>query len=564
MDRKNKLFLIIIFLSSLALRISHSNSYPPLLWDEAALGYNAYSISETGRDEYGQLLPIIFKSFGDYKPGLYIYLALPFVKLLGLTPLSIRLPSILAGSFLPLLLFFLVKELLGKQKKAKTIAFLSALALAFSPSAIHFSRGAWETNILAFELTLAALFFVRAFRSFTSRSLFFSLSALVFGLSFYTYQGAKLTTPLLVLALLTAFFKDLKKPKILKGFSKAFLFPLLIFFLPIIISALTSSAGNRLKVMSLTSYPRPPEEIAQIKSESSSLDYLLFHSQPVFFLRGFTGRYFNHFSPRYLAFSGDWQNARHAAPYIGLVLYPSLIFATLGFLFSLSRPTRSHLFFILWLIFAPIPAALSRDSVSAVRSMSQIVPLAFFTALGLKVFFALFKNKLFKTILLLFILSAYLLSFLYYLDLYHHHLVKHAPKEWLYGHQEVMEFLTQNQDKYQEIIFSNFYGQPYIYYLFYSSYPPAKYQAQARLLENEVGDTGQVEKIDNISFRSLDWKSDSQKENALLVFSHDEILRQGLDKNPAVFSQLLPMGQLNNWATFYLYQTNSQFTHPGK
>ena len=78
----------------------------PLLWDEAALGYNAYSISQTLRDEYGQFMPLIFKSFGDYKPGLYVYLAVPFVTIFGLNEISVRLPSIILGALSPILLFF--------------------------------------------------------------------------------------------------------------------------------------------------------------------------------------------------------------------------------------------------------------------------------------------------------------------------------------------------------------------------------------------------------------------------------------------------------------------------
>jgi len=31
--------------------------------DEAAFGYNAYSLLKTGRDEYGTLLPLSIKSF---------------------------------------------------------------------------------------------------------------------------------------------------------------------------------------------------------------------------------------------------------------------------------------------------------------------------------------------------------------------------------------------------------------------------------------------------------------------------------------------------------------------
>ena len=65
-------------------------------WDEAAIGYNAYSILETGRDEYGIPYPISFRSFNDYKPPLYIYLTVPAVALFGLNIWSVRLISVLS------------------------------------------------------------------------------------------------------------------------------------------------------------------------------------------------------------------------------------------------------------------------------------------------------------------------------------------------------------------------------------------------------------------------------------------------------------------------------------
>jgi hypothetical protein len=40
-----------------------------LTWDEASLGYNAWSIALTGRDEHAKFLPYdAFAAFGDYKP----------------------------------------------------------------------------------------------------------------------------------------------------------------------------------------------------------------------------------------------------------------------------------------------------------------------------------------------------------------------------------------------------------------------------------------------------------------------------------------------------------------
>ena len=108
--------LLIITICAFLLRIVNYQ-YPPLLWDEASIGYNAYSLLQTGRDEYGKIFPLIFKSFGDYKPGVYIYLTIPFIAIFGLTELSVRLPSIILGSLLPILLYLLITTLNPKSKK---------------------------------------------------------------------------------------------------------------------------------------------------------------------------------------------------------------------------------------------------------------------------------------------------------------------------------------------------------------------------------------------------------------------------------------------------------------
>ncbi|MBM3208997.1 4-amino-4-deoxy-L-arabinose transferase, partial [Candidatus Shapirobacteria bacterium] len=55
-----KYWLLIIIVSlAFILRVYKLGEYPVgITWDEPALGYNAYSILKTGRDEYGKLLPI--------------------------------------------------------------------------------------------------------------------------------------------------------------------------------------------------------------------------------------------------------------------------------------------------------------------------------------------------------------------------------------------------------------------------------------------------------------------------------------------------------------------------
>jgi len=537
---REKILLIIIIVAAFFIRVYKYN-YPPLLWDEASLGYNAFSILNTGRDEYGQFLPLIFKSFGDYKPGLYVYLTVPFIVIFGLNSLAVRLPSIILGSLLPLIAYLFTK----KYSKNKFLPLLFTAIIALSPYNIHFSRGAWETNVLTFELLLASYFFF-------DKKYFWS--SILFGLTLFTYQSGKLISLLLIGAL---FLTNYSKLFFKKDFILKFILPLFIFSLPILSGLFWGQQGNRLEVVSLFSYPRSSKETQTIISETSKLDYQLFHNQPLFFVRNFLLKYFNHFSPQFLLTQGDWQSPRHSAPYTGVLLIPSFFFLILG-LFTTHYSTKNYssnnyssinLFFLFWLLLAPIPAALTRDSLSAVRAMSLSIPLCYFSAMGLISTLKYFsKNKFLYLTTSLLIFLSYLLSFVYYTDLYYNHMVKKSPQDWLYGYKEACEYVIENGANH-EVYFTNFYGQAYIYYLFYSQYPPKNYQAQANLTIDGV-DTGVVSKIDNLKFETPNFSHiQLLSSNTLAVFSYDDAIRQGID-----LKLLTPLSSINNSSTFYGYK----------
>jgi len=525
----NKTIILIITVLSLFIRLYHLNQYPPLLWDEASLGYNAYSILKTGRDEYGQPLPLIFKSFGDYKPGLYIYLCLPFVALFGLNTLSVRLPSAILGSFCPLLLYLLIKKL---SPKSGILALLSAILLAFNPWNIHFSRGAWETNILLFEILLASYLFFRQK---------YITSSLTFAATLYTYQGGKLISPLLIVILLIINFHQLN----IKKFLFKFIIPLFLLSIPMLYGLFYGQDSNRLQVFSLYSYNRPETEIQQIIKESSAFDYQVFHSRTIYFFRNFFLRYFNLFSSKFLAFAGDWQTGRHSAPYLGVVLYPTFVLFYFGLFSSLSRLKRPiFLFFFLWLIVSPLLSALTRDIIQPVRSLPFSLPLIFFSAFGLKKLFKLFPYKFFYITVLL----SYFLSFFYYSDLYLNHMVSTKSDDWLYGYQQAMIYAIDHSEN-RQVFFTDFYGQPYIYYLFYSRYHPATYQSHSYLSQTGI-DVGHVDKINNFHFQSPNFSHLSSQPNTLIIISYDEVIRQGIDIN-----LLIPLSPIGNHSTFYAYQT---------
>lgn len=509
-----KILISGIFLLALFLRIYRLDKYPAgLLWDEAALGYNAYSILKTGRDEYGVWFPLIFKSFGDYKPGFYIYLTVPSVAVFGLNEFSVRLPSAFFGGLTVLFLYFLLRG----DSRTK-IALLAAALLMINPWHLSFSRGAWELNLMTFEIVLGLWLAAKAIESRKSRYFYFSV--LFFVLALFTYQSAKLLVPALILGFAFFYRRELKaissKPKIIFGASFLLVF---LFF-----NFLTVAGGRagRLKVMSILSYPRSKEESLAIQTQdnSSAFDWLVFHESPIFFARSILSRYFNHFSGKFLFFSGDWSNLRNGVAYHGLFYLIDLIFLVwgLGILFKKDRSPLEN-FMIYWLLLAPLPSAATRDIISSVRSFTMVIPLVFIIATGLENCLSFFstKNKYLKIGGYLFLIVSYLFFFWRFADYYVVHDPIYNAKDRLVGYKEAVKTISEEGKGKDKIVVTIRYGQPYIFYLFYTQYDPWKYQKQAHLVESANGDVGYVEKIDNIEFRDIYWPTDRGIKNSLFV-----------------------------------------------
>ncbi|MGE3983198.1 MAG: hypothetical protein AB7G38_03445, partial [Dehalococcoidia bacterium] len=66
--------------------------------DEASFGLNADLILHSARDEYGEFLPILFRSFGEYKLPVFIYAEVPFMAIFGRTEEAVRLTSAVLGT----------------------------------------------------------------------------------------------------------------------------------------------------------------------------------------------------------------------------------------------------------------------------------------------------------------------------------------------------------------------------------------------------------------------------------------------------------------------------------
>lgn len=180
-----------IVLVALVLRLVGLSEYPAgLNADEASFGYDAYSILQTGRDQWGNFLPISLKSFGDYKLPLYGYLAVPSVAIFGLNEFSVRLPNAVVGTLAALATYLLTRE----TSKKESVGVLAALLLAVSPWHIPMSRGAFEANLTTFLLPATLYFYIKG----RTDSRFYLVSALFFALNMFSYHTLRLVLPVLM------------------------------------------------------------------------------------------------------------------------------------------------------------------------------------------------------------------------------------------------------------------------------------------------------------------------------------------------------------------------------
>lgn len=440
--------LIAIILLGFFLRfIDVSNNPPGLYIDEVSIGYNAYSILTTGKDEYGVSYPLWFRSFGDFKLPLYIYAVVASMAVLGKTELAIRLPSVIAGTLTILVLYLFLKQLLSLEqnkevkKKLKYLPLLASLLLAISSWHIHFSRGGFEVTLGTF-LYIFGWYLFLLFKEKKSLSVI-SLCLLSFITTMYTYDAFRLLTPI---ALLFIGFnlKAYKNHKFLP-----FIFFIILLLLPIILFSITSSGRERFHETS-TFAPfnnlNPPQKIVVYP-----LTYL--------------NNYLSFYSLDFLFNYGDG-NGRHQIPNFGELYRWQLPFF-LGGIYILLKQKKSFIKNASFLLFfsTPLAAAVAVPSPHTLRSLPLVIPCIMFIAIGLLFFIQSLKR--FKLLLLLFIGLVACYEFFFYLHFYYVHYPNVNQLDWGAGYKQLVITTAQEQKKYKYIIVDKVLNYAPIYFNFY-------------------------------------------------------------------------------------------------
>lgn len=460
----NKIIAIIsIILLTLLTRFIGLDWVPPHLSnDEISIAYDAYSVSKTLRDSSNHFLPLSFRSWGDYKPPLTIYLTIPTTILLGNNDYSARLPSAILGSFTVLLVGLIVYEL----SRNYLLALISSGILAITPWHIYSSRMILETNIALFFVALGIYLF---FYSLRSQNKFTILgSYLSFALSIYTYHTEKGFVPLLFLSLGILYGKTLiKKPASYLGigFFALLLIPLAVDFY--------HNNGTNSRVGTEIIFKDP-----SVAKQLSNNTLNIFQKGQVV-IKAILGNYSNYTNPGYFFFNGLGLLPKEDPFQVGLFLTAFLPSLTIG-LFNIKRYFANHSKFIYsWLIISPIIPALTFGEVSNPRNLVSILPFTITMATGSLIIWNYLGRNILLKIGTIFLLAV---SFIYFIVIYYYHFPFENGLGYQYGYKQIAQYIKPRYNQFDKIIIDPRFG----YYNIYSGVPvwyvPYYTNLDARLL----------------------------------------------------------------------------------
>ena len=468
------LILGIIILVASFVRFYNLNTNPPsLYWDEVSQGYNAYSILKTGYDEHHVFMPITdFAAFGDYKAPVLIYFDSLSIALFGLSSFAVRFPSAFLGVMTVLFTFFLARELFWKSKYKNFIGLSSAFLLAISPWHIQLSRVAYEGNTATFFFVLGAFLFLLSLRK---NFWIFFLSTISFVISFYAFNAFRVFTPLMVVALILIYFKEIfaTRKKII-----IFIFSSLVgivILLPFILYLRNPVSRLRFNEVNIFSDIAPIVQANAWKSEDhySVISKAVYNSRFIYTLY-YLKHYFDFLNPTFLFYSGD-VNPRFSLQDNGELFWFELPILLLGFYLVVKEKNKSAITILVWFILAPVAAATAHETPHALRAESYLPIFQVIEGFGgVFLISQLKKIKWGKFLILFYIFWIITTFYIFWHDYFTHFPVTYSGV-FQYGYKQAVIDAKKIDNNYDLVLFSDHYGRAYVYYLFYSKYNPSDY-----------------------------------------------------------------------------------------
>ena len=437
-----------------------STAPPSLSHDEVAIGYNAYSILKTGKDEYGTSFPFLFRSFDDYKLPGYVYAAALSEKLFGLNEFAVRFPSAFFGVLTVVVLYFLISAML-RVRGQSLVPLMSAAMLAISPWHINFSRAAFESNASLFFITLSVLFLLKSLE----KKWYIALASLSAVASVYFYYTSRVVLPIIMVVFIVVYRKEILALKkwILLAIAIG-----LVALLPIFPHMLTTGFSRINQVSMFEDKKLITPFIEAIVRNDNALLAKTFYNRRVVYLQQFVDNYLKNFSFDFYFTTGTGD--------MGLLYIWEVPFFLYGLFIVLRIKERWKWIILAWYFSVPIASAFTTGQPNALRTLANVPMVAVFSSFGIYGFFSLIKKARYVTFPLIIFIALVVFFLGRFIMLYFDYTPHLNSVIWGDGHQQMAAYVADKKNSYDTIYISGDYWRPYIYLLFYMKYSPSLYQ----------------------------------------------------------------------------------------
>ncbi|MCJ7424940.1 glycosyltransferase family 39 protein [Candidatus Bathyarchaeota archaeon] len=463
--------------------------------DEADKGYDAYSLLITGKDQWNVRAPLFaFKGFGDYRSPLYTYLIVPIIPVFGLSEIGIRIPSAVAGT-LTICIVYGIGVIIFRRR---SVGLISAFLLAINPWHIGMSRMAMEATLGVLFVSLGTFFFLLHGK----RIFFIVFSALFFGLTFYSYPGYVVATPILIILLYIGLRKTVCVGK------RSVLYNVLAFgiflslTIPMVVQVGNVSSGIRMQQVNLTNDSGTVDQVnekrgACISVFPDTICRVIFNKYQAFFWK-FVTNYLQHFSPSLLLTNGT-TTQYSILPSRGLLYLTEWVLCIIGVYVLLKKKDKYSFILLSFLLFSAFPDSMTGDGHYG-RFFISIPFWQLVSAAGAYEVMLLSRKPL---LILVFIAVAGSIEAIFFWVEYNTFFPFRYSRYSHFGYKELMQKVQVLKNTYDDIYISSRENdtKQYIFYLFYTTYDPIRFQI-GRDVEKNVESDGwiRVSRIDNIHF----------------------------------------------------------------
>ncbi len=503
---KQKKLILLVLLLFLATRLYKISTIPSsVYWDEASIGYNAFSIVRTGLDEWGVEAPLYFKAFGEFKLPVYIYSVTLLAKLFGMSTLVLRLPSVIYSACSIVVLYALTRKLL----KNKKVALFTALIFTTTSWFFIFSRTGYEVSAGLFFYLLGLLLMLRKSNVFKQ---FLGVSAFV--LSIYSYNSFVVLAPITLVVVMVFNFLLLDKFKakkvmlslVLSAFFVALSFPVYNFAF--------SAKDSRYKTSSILF--EKDKKLATIKKVV--LNYMVA------------------LNPKYLFLSGD-PNSRSQIPNYPQVNLLEGVTLLYGLLHIVKLKNKSDWLILVLLILSILPTSLSKEPQNALRSLPIVPFLAIIEAIGITAFIEKY-TKYGRRIALIFVMLV-LLFFTNFLVKFYGSYNQLSAEGWQWAYKDIFVSYRVDFENFDHIVVTDHYGQPYIFALYYNAYDPITFRSTLAYNQTRRFATSVVSAFDKYIFTNIDYYNLPSGKS--LIFAHPSERMTEIEPKESVY---FPNGSL--------------------